>query len=796
MDNNAQQQKEQKIVELKYNFENDGVVNGPNFKENRDMVDQLTKVQNDVMNNAPRTDLSHSYPMSHTPLPSKDQVIQDQNHAKKANNINDQKIGTNGNKGLTKLGKRNGDVNNRMVQPNKPIKKKGNSMTDKIKSLVGRKALGQSNAALEANSETNQGLFNSNFGLKRLFEDKKSGFGVFKASGKVKLAMAIAATISSFAIVLVLIASISTIYTTLDNLGLNAEGLIDSSADKIDKNLEDTNDDSMINSLEHAVSYSFVERGAIYNIKLNNVNILANTNKLDAYDFDISDISEIYPPIKDSANSKYAYAFYYKLSLLNDYYKDLCGKQVLDLPLLVITLKLESDNMNRVFASNLGYIEENELTKKKINDTFSPYFDYYYNWNNYTPSGSTSIHDMEVLAQHMVRVNGVKSCSYDKEKYDEYLKEFVEKKYYLNSGSASGYGTSSSNYFTKYNLTEDQLVQIASLCGQEQGHSNPEGAAAEASLMANKFEVSGGKYANTYSNNGDALYHYVREVGWWAFAGKYMDKRDAKPEIVEAVRDVLINGNRTLPKYVNSHDCPNCGVSKKCPNGKVGDICYVITNGITFSDREGVSNRSNYISHQTTVKNVYGGTATFYGFPSKAGDPFSYKDKKLREKYGDCHYDYNSKQFVDCTPFTDVMVEWAVRIANDESHGYSQLDRASLVDFDCSSLVYFALINSGFSSNELGSTPFTTRSEQAILKKNGFKEIAVNTDLSNLKKGDILWKDGHTEIYIGEGLTVGAHAASNGGISDGQRGDQNGNEISVVNIVRNNYWTYAYRYEG
>ena len=47
------------------------------------------------------------------------------------------------------------------------------------------------------------------------------------------------------------------------------------------------------------------------------------------------------------------------------------------------------------------------------------------------------------------------------------------------------------------------------------------------------------------------------------------------------------------------------------------------------------------------------------------------------------------------------------------------------------------------------------------------------------QRGYILWRTGHVELYIGDGLTVGAHCSETGGIY-GQPGDQTGNEISVA----------------
>lgn len=137
-------------------------------------------------------------------------------------------------------------------------------------------------------------------------------------------------------------------------------------------------------------------------------------------------------------------------------------------------------------------------------------------------------------------------------------------------------------------------------------------------------------------------------------------------------------------------------------------------------------------------------------------------------------------------------VQTAIAIANDNAHGYSQSSRRG-PDYDCSSLVYYAFSSAGFS---LSPTWFNTANMSSALKNAGFIEI-TNINLSNsnsLQRGDILWKSGHTEIYIGNNQLVGAH--SDRGYP--QTGDQPGNEISVGNYYykgsNNTVWTKVYRY--
>ena len=131
----------------------------------------------------------------------------------------------------------------------------------------------------------------------------------------------------------------------------------------------------------------------------------------------------------------------------------------------------------------------------------------------------------------------------------------------------------------------------------------------------------------------------------------------------------------------------------------------------------------------------------------------------------------------------------ALAIANDNSHGYSMVNRWG-PDYDCSSFVITCLKQAGF---ETGGATYSGNMV-SNLTQHGFSYIpSSKIDLSSsssLQAGDILMASGHTEIYIGNGKRVGAHRNY-----DGKTGDSGGNEISVLNYSRGS-WYGILRYTG
>lgn len=126
------------------------------------------------------------------------------------------------------------------------------------------------------------------------------------------------------------------------------------------------------------------------------------------------------------------------------------------------------------------------------------------------------------------------------------------------------------------------------------------------------------------------------------------------------------------------------------------------------------------------------------------------------------------------------MIDYAVKVARDDSRGYSQARRwpSQGTDFDCSSLMYESAHQAGYNVPASGTRYTGTMVEH--FKAAGFKVVPFDGNLADLDAGDILVNVvHHTEMYIGNGQFVGAHGAEDGGI-DGKPGDQTGDEISIV----------------
>lgn len=135
----------------------------------------------------------------------------------------------------------------------------------------------------------------------------------------------------------------------------------------------------------------------------------------------------------------------------------------------------------------------------------------------------------------------------------------------------------------------------------------------------------------------------------------------------------------------------------------------------------------------------------------------------------------------------------ALAMANDDSIGYSQASRNLNPNVDCSSLVWLALKEAGFPANAIGLWPFSTYTMEPRLAAAGFARIDFVDAQGDLRSGDILLRNGHTEIVYDprDFSTIGAHADY-----DGRDGDSSGEEVDVSSGNARSGWECVWRYMG
>lgn len=290
--------------------------------------------------------------------------------------------------------------------------------------------------------------------------------------------------------------------------------------------------------------------------------------------------------------------------------------------------------------------------------------------------------------------------------------------------------------------------------------------------MCNYYE----KWQNKkYSNPHDC----TLKSGWYWNQTKNMNWINTHPNVPEsviaAVKDVIVNGNRSLPDYIDEYDC-------------LSDVAYIINNGVKITNKTDLLNRSSYKKDQTIITNVYGSTYTFYCFPDDWSDAFGYINKNVTTS--------NTKTSNSNISIAEKAIQWMQNLANDNSHGYSQENRWG-PDYDCSSAVITAWETAGVPVKTNGAT-YTGNMYQVFIKL-GFKDVTSSVDLSTgqgLQRSDILLNHiKHVAMYCGNGKQVEASINELGKATGGKAGDQTNKEILIRNY-RNYPWDVVLRYNS
>lgn len=140
----------------------------------------------------------------------------------------------------------------------------------------------------------------------------------------------------------------------------------------------------------------------------------------------------------------------------------------------------------------------------------------------------------------------------------------------------------------------------------------------------------------------------------------------------------------------------------------------------------------------------------------------------------------------------DKAVDFAVNVANDNSHGYDQIHRYLNPDVDCSSLVILSYESAGLPIRANGGT-YTGNMKNAFVKC-GFEAIPYKKPMGLMKGDVILNEKHHTCMYIGGGKIVQASIGDKG-TTGNKGGDQTGREVLVCNFYEySKGWDYVLRY--
>ena len=199
----------------------------------------------------------------------------------------------------------------------------------------------------------------------------------------------------------------------------------------------------------------------------------------------------------------------------------------------------------------------------------------------------------------------------------------------------------------------------------------------------------------------------------------------------------------------------------------------------------------------------YSSKAKIPGISGTVDRDVFYKDYKGTDQKGETTMAKTKEQIIQSV--LNDAVDFAVRIANDNSHGYSQSIRSLYeIDkpksFDCSSLVctayYYAFMKNGLIKQARYLKENCSYTGNMLKMQNVGFEIVAKKQTAHAKmiKGDIeLNSTHHTALAVDNNRIV--HARSSEGTTDTK--DNSGNEIRVQNwYLYSHGWTHRLRFTG
>lgn len=122
---------------------------------------------------------------------------------------------------------------------------------------------------------------------------------------------------------------------------------------------------------------------------------------------------------------------------------------------------------------------------------------------------------------------------------------------------------------TKYDLTVGQLKGLIAVASKKNGENTSQLKTAVA-LMANRFEKEG----SSFGSDAEGLVKYVQESGYYEkeISDAYDEKYEASQKHIDAVKDVLVSGNRPIPAEVIEQASPDAKIIEADNSGTSFDV--------------------------------------------------------------------------------------------------------------------------------------------------------------------------------------------------------------------------------
>ena len=312
------------------------------------------------------------------------------------------------------------------------------------------------------------------------------------------------------------------------------------------------------------------------------------------------------------------------------------------------------------------------------------------------------------------------------------------------------------------------------------------------------------------AGNGQYIADYLIGKGWTqsavaAILGNMQQESNINPGVWQDLNYGNMDGGYGLVQWTPATNYTSWADSRGYPwggnytnkesyiNGQLERILWEVTNGTQWIPTAAFD--FSFTAFTKSAQSPEYLTEAFLKNYERAGT------EALSERKQFARYWYNNLSYSGSGESDTIRraVEWAVDIANDDTHGYDQINRDG-PDYDCSSLLIHAWENAGVPVMEHGAN-YTGDMYDAFIQC-GFKDVTsqVNCETGNgIEYGDVLLNViYHTAMSIGNGNIVQASMNEFNDTKGGQTGDQTGKEIytrSYYNYVPGG-WDYVLRYPG